>query len=396
MIPGLNIIGDFYEKMYTPIINWLGSTFFEATEPIENKPTGSGDTLYQWLYYLSAILLTVVLGTLFNILDWKRKHYARLKTWFLLFLSYYVAYSMFTYGIIKLFNLQFSPPGLSRLFETYGQSSPMRLMWTFMGASSTYVVFAGACETIAGLLLLFRRTRTIGALAAFGVMFNVFMMNMSYDVPVKLFSFQLVVISAYIFAQNWRRMYTFFFTDRAMPSPQRTLLTDSKKGMWVVLGFQVIFAGLCLIGMSLSGYHGRKNYGVEREKPPLYGAYYVETFVQNGDTLPPLLTDTVRWHRVFFDYPQFTQIALMDDGATGYGSAVDTTKQEIYFTKRGEGEVADTLRYIHDEKGLILTGVLGSDTLEARLELYDLEAFGLLNRGFHWVNEVPYNRYNRK
>jgi len=37
--------------------------------------------------------------------------------------------------------------------------------------------------------------------------------------------------------------------------------------------------------------------------PPLHGIYRVETFVLNKDTLPPLLTDTIRWDRMIFSFP---------------------------------------------------------------------------------------------
>jgi hypothetical protein len=40
----------------------------------------------------------------------------------------------------------------------------MGILWTFMAASTGYTIFAGLAEAVAGLLLLFRRTSTLGAL----------------------------------------------------------------------------------------------------------------------------------------------------------------------------------------------------------------------------------------
>src|SRR4030095_1955546 len=37
-----------------------------------------------------------------------------------------------------------------------------------------------------------------------------------------------------------------------------------------------------------------------RERPPLFGIYQVDRFVRNGDTIPPLKTDSTRWERVVF------------------------------------------------------------------------------------------------
>ena len=57
-------------------------------------------------------------------------------------------------------------PSIESLRETYGASSPMRLLWTFMGVSAGYRIFSGLAEALPGFLLLFRRTSTVGGLSA--------------------------------------------------------------------------------------------------------------------------------------------------------------------------------------------------------------------------------------
>ena len=44
----------------------------------------------------------------------------------------------------------------------------MRFSWLFIGYSTPYQIFSGAMETVAGLLLLNRRTVTAGLFAATG------------------------------------------------------------------------------------------------------------------------------------------------------------------------------------------------------------------------------------
>ncbi|WP_044102398.1 DoxX family protein [Neolewinella persica] len=394
VIPWIGEWTEFYSDLYPPLVDWVGTYLLGIADPIVHEVTGSGDTLYDWVWYLVLILLTVLIGTIFTVADRHRKNYERLYGWFLLILSYYLAYTLLSYGIIKLFHLQFSPPGLSRLFNTYGQSSPMRLVWTFMGSSATYTIFAGASETLAGILLLFRRTRTVGALLAFGVMFNVFMLNMSYDIPVKLFSLQLVVISVYIAARHWRRLYTFFLTEQAVPAPSTRSLVSSNRAWWVLVAVQVLFGGFVIISQFKGAKEGRDQYGVGSPRSALYGVYNVDHFVMNGDTIPDRLSDTVRWKRIIFDYPKFTPITMMNDHDKYFGTEIDTTARTIMFTQRGENQEADAFTYERSDGELLLKGMMNSDTLEVHLKPYDLSRFGLLNRGFHWVNEVPYNRYN--
>ena len=75
-------------------------------------------------------------------------------------------FTLLSYGTIKIIQTQFPFPSFDRLLERYGDSSPMGLLWTFMGYSRPYNFLAGACEASGGLLLFFRRTTTLGALVA--------------------------------------------------------------------------------------------------------------------------------------------------------------------------------------------------------------------------------------
>ncbi len=76
----------------------------------------------------------------------------------------------------------------------------------------------GAAETLGGILLLAPRTTTLGALVCLADMIQVFMLNMTYDVPVKLFSFHLILFSLFLLAPEANRLLGFFFTDRAVGS----------------------------------------------------------------------------------------------------------------------------------------------------------------------------------
>ncbi|MFY9224894.1 MAG: hypothetical protein WAQ98_19635, partial [Blastocatellia bacterium] len=71
---------------------------------------------------------------------------------------------------------------LDRLIQPFGDASPMGLAWTFMGASYSYNFFAGMGEMLAGFLLIFPQTATLGALVAIGVISNIVMLNFSYDI----------------------------------------------------------------------------------------------------------------------------------------------------------------------------------------------------------------------
>jgi hypothetical protein len=394
VIPGIDIIMEPYNNFLTWLIGLVGNGMLGIEDELKMKVTGSGDQLYDWVMYGMFLGMAVIGALIWTILDRKRKAYQQLQQWFLVILAYYLAHYMFVYGIIKLFYLQFGPPNMERLFQDMGQISPMRLLWTFMGFSKTYVVFSGLSETIAGVLLLFRRTRTLGGLVAFGVMLNVFMMNMSYDVPVKLFSFQLMIMGLYIALIDYRRLINFFLKDQtAGPSLHRPLF-DKAPAKYILLGAQILLAGYLIISQVFGAKDAQARYGAERPKPPLHGIYEVQTFVQNQDTIPPLLTDTVRWRYLLVDYVNFTTVLRINGKSQRYQSTIDTVEQSFTFNQFQDTVNKYVLHYELEEKDMHLQGIMEGDTLQIELKHIPKDNFGLLNRGFNWVNEVPYNRYN--
>jgi len=61
-------------------------------------------------------------------------------------------------------------------------------------------------------------------------------------------------------------------------------------------------------------------------------------------------------------------------------------------SKEGDGE-GSTLAYARpDPTHLTLEGTFDGKRVEVRTVKRDASSFLLMNRGFHWVNETPYNR----
>jgi uncharacterized membrane protein YphA (DoxX/SURF4 family) len=139
-----------------------------------------------------------------------RREYRTLYAWLLLAMRFTLASILLAYGISKVFDLQFSPPDVRVLNERYGDSSPMELLWTFVGFSVPYTIFSGVVEVIPGVLLLFRRTAVLGALMAVAVMLNVALLNFCYDVPVKLYSSLYVLMALFLLLPDVPSLFQFF------------------------------------------------------------------------------------------------------------------------------------------------------------------------------------------
>jgi hypothetical protein len=82
----------------------------------------------------------------------------------------------------------------------------MNVLWAFMGASRPYTFIAGMGEVLAAMLLIWRRTTILGAVVALGTMTNVMLLNYCYDVPVKIYSTHLVMMSVMIILPDAKRL----------------------------------------------------------------------------------------------------------------------------------------------------------------------------------------------
>lgn len=373
------------------ICPWVGSHWFHLSGPaITYIRTGSGDTTLEYIQNFLMLLLALAGALIWSILDRKRTDYRTIDAWVRLLLRYTLAFTLFGYGFAKVFPLQFRAPGFAKLLEPWGDFSPMGALWSFMGASTAYITFSGAAELLPGLLLLFRRTTTLGALSAFAVLLNVMVLNFCYDVPVKLYSTNLVLMALYLASADLHRLVNVFILNRATEPADQSAPAFSKRWARITaLVFQILLVGYTL-GNSLYG--GWQNYQTNRvhpARPPIYGLYDVERFTRNGKDVPPLITDSTRWRKVIADVPTVVAIKMMNDTTKSY-PAVYTNDKLLTITDSGQ---KFTLTYARSGTNkLTLEGAIGSDKISVLLVKADPSKFLLTNRGFHWINELPFNR----
>lgn len=353
---------------------------------VANQFTGSGDTGYAYLQHFALLCITIIVGIIWSVLDRKRANYNKMLFWMLVVMRYTLAVILIMYGSIKLAKSQFPAPTLYRLTGTFGDASPMGLAWTFLGYSYGYNIFMGIAEALGGFLLFFRRTTMFGSLFSITVLMNVFMMNLFYDIPVKLFSFHLMCLAIFIAAPDIKRLFTFFFTNRTVSAPAPpAFVFKPKVRLWKNI-IKAVFIVLLIIRV---GSNDVEPYGEEEMNEPLYGLYEVQHFVMNGDTLAPLTTDSVRWNQMIIQY-EMAKVTLMNDSADRYDVKVDTLKRELSLIKN---EGTWRLKYKEiDSNTMLLSGVLKQDTIEVSFKKKDAKDFLLMKRGFHWVNEQPFNR----
>jgi len=124
-----------------------------------------------------------------------------------------------------------------------------------------------------------------------------------------------------------------------------------------------------------------------------YGIWEVKHFIKNGDTIPPLTTASHRWRYMVMQSKDRTTIKYINDSLTAYHFKADSTRNHISIYQRDSTESLHNFSLIsNDSTQLKFKGFLATDSLEVHLKAKDLKDFTLINRGFHWVNEAPFNR----
>ncbi|PTA69839.1 hypothetical protein [Deinococcus arcticus] len=197
----------------------LSRALFQAPLPPPAGPTGSGDTALDWAWTLALLLVSLLGGAVWTVLD-RRPPRPRLTLTLSQVLRVALIWWLAIYGLSKFNFGQFGLLGSGQLDTPYGESSPMGLLWRFMGASPGYQWLAGVAEVLPALLLLHRRTVTLGALVAAVTMTNVLALNLFYDVPVKNFSAHLLLSALVLLALDARRLRA-LVTGGAVPAQER-------------------------------------------------------------------------------------------------------------------------------------------------------------------------------
>lgn len=384
----LPFAGPWFEERWVTLWRALVPRLIEPFlgAPIPRSGNGSSDTSWGWYQIVCYIAIAAIVALIWSVLDRRRTEYSRLYRYLHTYLRYALAAAMFSYGIQKVIPAQFPPPSLDRLVSTYGSSSPMGFLWTFMGASAIYQIYAGGSELLAAILLVVPRTVLLGELVTIGVMSNVVATNLGFDVSVKTYSMHLFVIAIFLAVADVGRILDVFFRHPVRP------LFESRRArtLWLVVA-TLLVARFVYVNLrdTIPFYRDRISLA---HRSPLRGVWDVNVLDVDGVARPPLVTDLTRWRRVVFDFQGQGSIFLMNDDRNLYRVALDETKKTITFTNRFDVNGGFKLAYARpDPATLQLDGVVAGHQLHAVCKLDDRK-YLLTSRGFHWINERALNR----
>jgi uncharacterized membrane protein YphA (DoxX/SURF4 family) len=355
-------------------------------------PNGSGDTTYNYVELAFELALGLVVATGWHLWQRRRPVSPRTQDHVTMLVRFVLGATMLSYGWAKVFPNQMPAPGPDRLLNPIGDTSPMGLLWTFMGASAAYQIFAGIGEVVGGTLLFWRRTALLGALVLVGVLANVVALNFCYDVPVKLYSSHLLGMALFVLAPHLPRLLNVLVLNR--PAAACELRPFPLQRRWVrglALAAKAAFVLAYGVYPIYESYQQAQQYGYLSPRHDLAGVYRVTAFSSNGQS-GGAVADGQRWVRVGIARTGQFGTVLWADGTVRRGALrIDPANKTIALQRPGGAPLP--LRFTRSNAGVVtIEGTGPAGPLTAVLSREPEQEMLLLGRGFHWINEFPFNR----
>jgi hypothetical protein len=405
--------------------NWLvprvTSALLGVTVEYPTDPSGSGDRLFAYCNAFSDLVLAIAITVIWSVASilwrgWRglgRPDYDTLHAWMRLIVRFHLMYQMIVYGALKVWCSQFPPIVDGQLEAKYGDSSPMGLLWRFMQFSQPYTSATGVVEYTCGVLLLFRRTTLLGALCAAGATLQVFLLNMCFDVPVKLMSGHLLLMALTLIVPDVPRLARFFLLGRPIAPRSATPLF----GRWRRLDLAARALGVLAFGgfaalYLLDAYRDASAHGILAAEDPALGRWVGKEFVRDGEKIafpeqpdnppqqqfppgkwqggpgvPAVIRANVGRYMVTF--------AFADQSGLSYRN-FSRDRSVMVLSKLSDGGPAGRLTVTMSEPDvMVLEGPM--DGQDVRMTLKRIppppkKEYQLRIRGFNWVQEHPYNR----
>lgn len=218
---------------------------------------------------------------------------------------YRLALGVIAYGFIKLFPLQAPLPSISHLNTAYGDFTAWKLFSLTLGIVPSYQSFLGGVELLGGLLLLNRKTTSVGTLILLPFLGNVFFSNLAYEGGESVYCGLLLSFALFLFAHDSVRLFQ--LVSLGLPTgPERFRPAFGEP--WQRAGQRALKRAFVLFVIVIYGF---STYAAYRKAPFRFpqtpglpgvaGLYRVSEFRVNNQTVLYSKTHPTRWQDVVFE-----------------------------------------------------------------------------------------------
>lgn len=271
-------------------------------------------------------------------------------------IRYGVAFDLAEFGWAKICHRQFVVP-LSRFDLPYNSLSPSDLFWSFFSHSYLFGCIIAALQITGAMLLLFHRTRLVGVFILLPVLANILLMDIFYRIGDSVVVDASILMAGilYFLVMEFKRLKEFFFSaTNHLPE------LNVPKFVKLIIRFSIIYIPLILIAMHVS---------VDKY-PGLTGKYEVKQLSINQQLLHNSIPADSILTVVYFDIKngcvfQFSTPAKRWNGTFSKDSNHLRIK---WFSPADKPAFNGTISTTNDSAELILTGMLGKDSVDMVLQ----------------------------
>lgn len=255
---------------------------------------------------LFVLLFATIGGAIWGFFDRKREAYNILYYWVRVFARYRVAYGIIAWGYKKIFIMQMPFPSIGVLHVPFIDFFAKRLYWEQLGIAPHYEVFLGLAEFIPGILLLFRKTTTLGAALALAVIGNVSIANHAYDIGEHIPAFCLAFLSLFILWYDLPRIIQLlvYKKDTTLVRYYPTFYVKWQQYGRLALKWSGNFVFVILFFVSEAYSFTHNDFYKIPNTPGLTGAkgfYNITEFKLNNKEIPYDPEDSIRWQDAVFE-----------------------------------------------------------------------------------------------
>jgi len=231
------------------------------------------------------------------------------------------------------------------------------------------------------------------------------MLNFCYDVPVKQYSFHLLMMALYLLLSDAPRLANLLIWNQPVDKVSLLPPYTGSRTIWVQRALKAYIIAMG-IGWPLGQFVYRERYAVDNKlaEPSFYGSYEVDEFLVDGQPVPPLLTDNSRWRSLSIrrapfgpggvrSPTDFFSVRMMNRTQRGSPFVLSNDGKTLTLQSGTMGGLPGEISVeLMDDQRLALSGIANGKKLEIKLHKLNRDDFLLINRGYHWINELPFNR----
>jgi len=381
-------------SFWTPLTTWFGETFM-GWEFDMNRLMKGFDSKYDYSRFSLIFVISILGAVIWRFLDRKITFLKiNVRTWIVTIVRYHVGLTLILYGMSKVFMLQFGEMDLLNLEDEIGTYTGMGFLWKFMSYSAFYTTITGYVEVVGGILLLFRKTTFLGALISFVAMVNVVIIDIGYDVSVKMFAIHLLLMVVILISYDLKKIIRFVVFNKAVEGVTYPPLFSPKHAK-----IKHVLKGILLCYFTISQFYFFSE-RMEREKgenlyPSLTKIFQVEKQLINGkESDSHELPEANKWKKITINGSSRLNNTMIVETNTGrpiyFSIEADTIQKTITFHPF-RGDKKETHMFTYEKlssKEYQFNGVYKGDTLSITTKTKSKEDFRLMRDKFKWIRDL--------